>query len=310
MKMFRNLGIVALASMAIVACGQVPAGNVGVKVQNLGEGSGVVQEEVGVGYEWLGIGTDMYLFPTFEQNYVWTRGQDEGSRNDESFTFQDVDGLSIGADIGISYQIVPEMASDLFETYRMGIDEITDQRIRNMVRDALNAAASTRTAEEIYGAGRVGMMQEVEDSVRSRLEVQGIVVNDVYWIGSLRLPPQVVAAIEAKVRADQEAAQRENQIATAEAQAQIEIAEANGRAESMRLEAQGRADARRIEAQAEADALRVQGEALAENPDIITLNAIESWEAAGGPMPNVWVQGGAESGTLPILDLVGGSTGN
>lgn len=305
MKSLRNLGIVALASMAIVGCGQVTAGNVGVKVHNLGSESGVQEEEVGVGYEWLGLGTDLYIFPTFEQNYVWTQDRSEGSPNDESFTFQDVDGLSISADIGISYQIVPERASDLFETYRMGIEEITDQRIRNMVRDSLNGAASNRTAEEIYGAGRVEMMNEVEVAVRDRLEPQGIIVNDIYWIGSLRLPPQVVAAIESKVRADQEAAQRENQIATAEAQAQIEIAEANGRAESMRLEAQGRADARRIEAQAEADALRVQGEALAENPDIITLNAIESWEAAGGPMPSVWVQGGSESGTLPILDLVG-----
>lgn len=309
LKQIRNVGIAVVAAMAVVACGKVPAGNVGVKVHNLGSESGVVQEEVGVGYEWLGFGTDLYIFPTFEQNYVWTASRDEGSRVDESFTFQDVDGLSINADVGISYVIVPEKASDLFETYRMGIEEITDQRIRNMVRDALNNAASTRTAEQIYGEGRVAMMNEVEDAVRSRLEPQGIIVNDVYWIGALRLPPQVEQAIRNKVEADQQAAQRRNQIATAEAQAQIAIAEAEGLAESRRLQAQGEADARLIAARAEAEALRIQGEALAENPQILELNTIEAWRDAGGPVPHIWVQGGNEA-ALPIIDLGRASQNN
>ena len=302
-KSIRNFAVIALAGMAVVACGKVPAGNVGVKVHNLGSDSGVVQEEIGVGYEWLGLGTDLYIFPTFEQNYVWTSSRDEGSRVDESFTFQDVDGLSINADVGISYVIVPDKASDLFETYRMGIEEITDQRIRNMVRDALNNAASTRPAEQIYGEGRVSMMAEVEEAVRARLEPQGIIVNDVYWIGALRLPAQVEAAIRNKVEADQQAAQRRNQIATAEAQAQIAIATANGEAESRRLQAQGEADARLIAARAEAEALRVQGEALAENPQILELNTIEAWRDAGGPVPHVWVHGGDGQAALPIIDL-------
>lgn len=290
----RNVVLVAAASLAVVACGQVPAGHVGVKVHNLGSESGVVTEEIGVGYEWLGLGTDLYLFPTFEQNYEWTADSRRGSERDESFTFQDRDGLSIGADIGISYVIDPERASDLFETYRMGIEEITDGRIRNMVRDALNDAASTRNVEEIYGAGRVSMMEEVEASIRRRLEPQGIMVNDVYWLGAFRFDPEVQASIDAKVQADQIAAQRERQVATAEAQAQIQVAEARGRAES-----------RRLEAEAEADALRIQGQALRENPEILQLNAIEAWREAGGPMPQVWVQGNNSGGTLPILDLIG-----
>jgi len=271
------LGIVGLA---LTGCGQVQAGYVGVKVHNLGSDSGVVAEEIGVGYEWLGMGTDMYLFPTFEQNYVWTADRQEGSPNNESFSFQDSDGLDINADIGISYQITPDRASDLFETYRLGIEEITDQRIRNIVRDALNNAASNVNAAYIYGSGRVEIMDTVEAAVRDRLAPQGIVVNDIYWIGSLRLPPQVQRAIEMKVEADQEAAQRENQIATAEAQAQIEIAEANGRAQSVLLVARADAEARVLSATAEAEALRIQGAAIDENPDILMLNAIEKWDGA------------------------------
>jgi len=286
MKKFVQGAIVGLSLLSLAACGQVHAGYVGVKVHNLGSDSGVQAEEIGVGYEWLGMGTDMYLFPTFEQNYVWTAAIDEGSPNNESFSFQDSDGLDINADIGISYQIIPDRASDLFETYRLGIEEITDQRIRNIVRDALNNSASAHNAAYIYGAGRVDIMEDVEEAVRERLAPQGIQVNDIYWIGSLRLPPQVQRAIEMKVEADQEAAQRENQIATATAQAQIEIAEATGRAQ-----------ARILEATAEADALRIQGAALRENPDILMLNAIEKWDGA----LSQYSSSGGESSGLPFF---------
>ena len=181
---------------------KVPAGNVGILVHLLGTDSGVNSEEVGVGRTWVGINDELYLFPTFTQNYVWTRNEAEGSRGDESISFQTSNGLNVNADIGISYRIDPTKVNIIFQTYRRGVDEITDIFLRNMVRDALNEATSTMDAEAIYGSGRAALLDNVQASVVSQVEEIGIVVEKIYWIGSLRLPTVVTESIEAKKPAD------------------------------------------------------------------------------------------------------------
>ena len=61
-----------IASLA--ACSKVPAGHVGVKVYLLGSSKGVDTEELGVGRYWIGINEELYLFPTYMQNYTWVKG--------------------------------------------------------------------------------------------------------------------------------------------------------------------------------------------------------------------------------------------
>ncbi len=65
-----------------VGCSKVPAGNVGIKVYLLGKSKGVDTEELPVGRYWIGINEELYKFPTFTQNYVWTKNINEGSIND------------------------------------------------------------------------------------------------------------------------------------------------------------------------------------------------------------------------------------
>ena len=97
-----------------------------------------------VGRYCIGFNEDLYLFPTFTQNYVWTQNKAEGSPNNESITFQTTEGMSVNADVGISYHIKPSKVTTVFLKYRKGVDEITDIFLRNIVRDALNTAASKK----------------------------------------------------------------------------------------------------------------------------------------------------------------------
>ena len=134
--MFANLKKVlalGLAAGALAACSTVPAGHVGVKVYLLGGSKGVDSEELGVGRYWIGMNEELYLFPTFMQNYVWTKEETEGSPTDESLSFQTADGMTANADIGISYSIDPTKVTAIFQKYRRGVDEITDTFLRNMV---------------------------------------------------------------------------------------------------------------------------------------------------------------------------------
>ncbi len=209
-------------------CYKVPAGHVGIKVYLLGTSKGVDTEELKVGRYWFGINEELYLFPTFQQNYVWTQSKDEGSPNDESFLFQTKEGLEVGADIGISYHIDPLKVNFIFQKYRRGVDEITDIFLRNMVRDAINNLSSKLEVESIYGVGKQQLLVDVQNLVQSQVAEQGIIIDKIYAIGNFRLPSQVTAALNSKIEATQRAQQRENEVQEARAQAEKAKAEAEG----------------------------------------------------------------------------------
>ena len=261
-----NRYLILLLPFLLVACTKVPAGNVGVKVFLLGGEKGVDTEELGPGRYWIGWNEDLFIFPTFTQNYTWTKSATEGSPNDESMSFQTVEGLVVGADIGISYHVNPEKVSAVFQKYRKGIEEITDIYLRNMVRDALVNRSSTLPIENVYGKGKAELIKAVQADVINQVRQIGIEVEKVYWIGDLRLPQTVVKALNAKIEATQKAQQRENEVAQAKAEADKAIEQARGQAES-----------RLINAKAEAEAITIKGDALRRSKEVLKLAAIEKW---------------------------------
>lgn len=241
----KTAAVIGLISL-LAACSKVPAGNVGVKFDLYGGDKGVTGEVVGPGKYWLGFNEEMYLFPTFAQNYVWTAGNDLGSPGDESISFQDREGTQINADIGVTYAIDGAKADTVFQKYRKGVDEITDVYLRNMVRDALNSETSKMDVADIYGPGKEELMQRVTNRVRAQVQDIGIVVEKIYWIGAMRLPSTITAAIDRKIAATQQAQQRENELQTATAQAQIEREKARGEADARVIAAEGEAKANRL----------------------------------------------------------------
>lgn len=255
----------------MAACSQVPAGHVGIKVYLLGQKKGVDIEVLPVGRYWIGINEQLYTFPTFEQNYVWTRDEHEGNTHDESITFQDNQGTTINGDFGISYHIEPEKAATVFQKYRRGLDEITDIFLRNQVRDALNKVASKMTVDEIYGEKKGEFMEEAQGLVADQVKDIGIYITKIYIVGSLRLPENVTTALNLKIASTQRAIQRENELREAEAQAKKDVAQAEGQAKAL-LATAG--------AQAEANLTL----AKSLTPELVQYKAIEKWN---GSLPQV-----------------------
>jgi regulator of protease activity HflC (stomatin/prohibitin superfamily) len=286
-SMFSKAILVCAALMALTGCDKVPAGNVGVKFHLLGGDKGVDTEELSPGRYWIGINEELYLFPTFTQTYVWTVEAIDGDSTNESITFQDKDGLRVNADIGISYSVDPDKVTTLFQKYRKGIEEITDTYLRNMVRDALISAASTRSIESIYGPGKAHLLAEVEKNVSAVAGPLGIHIEKLYWAGELRLPEAVTAAINNKLKANQFAQQRANEVAAAKAEADKAIETARGTAESQL-----------IVARAEADSIRLKGEALSQNPRLIEYKALEQWD---GKLPQM-----TGNGAIPFIQVAPG----
>lgn len=263
--------------LAIVGCSKVPAGNVGIKVYLLGTSKGVDVEQLGAGRYWIGMNEELFLFPTFTQNYTWTKACVKGDCENEELGFQTVEGLAVTADVGISYRIDEKKAALIFQKYRKGVDEITDLYLRNMVRDSLVKNASNMQVESVYGSGKTKLIEQVQADVIAQTKDVGIIVEKIYWIGELRLPPVVSGSINAKIQATQMAEQRRNEVEQSKAEADKKVEEARGDAESTL-----------IRARAEAQALNLRGQALKDNKDLVQLNAIEKWN---GVLPQV--NGGA-----------------
>lgn len=275
--------LLALSILSLLGCSRVEVGQVGIKVHMLGGDKGVDSEELGPGRYWIGMNEQLYTFPTFMQNYVWTKSPTEGKEEDESITFQTKEGLSVNADIGITYTLQPDKISILFQKYRKGVDEITDIYLRNLVRDAINTESSTKSIETVYGEGKADLIKAAEARLRNEVGQYGIIIDHLSWVGDIRLPEAVTTAINGKIMASQMAITRQNEIETAKAEALKAVAIAEGEAQS-----------KLVVAKAEAEAVRLKGEAVKNNPGVAELNAIERWN---GVLPTV------TSGNVPFINL-------
>lgn len=259
-RMKAKLLILLPLSAALFGCTRVPAGNVGVKVDLYGSDKGVQNLTVGPGYYYTGWNTQIYLFPTYLQNYTWTKD------NKEDITFQTSEGLSVTTDVGITYQILPDNVSQVFQEYREGVNEITATYLRNYVRDAMNQVASTMTVDQLVGAGKEQFIEQVNQIVTQESAQKGIQIDKISLIGTFVLPESVTDSINAKIQANQNALTAQNQIATAQAQAQSTI----------------------IAAQAQAKANQLISQSL--TPEIVQYNAVQKWngilpQATGAAVP-------------------------
>lgn len=111
----------------------------------------------------------LFVFGVAASYLVSAKDPAEGSPNDESITFQTVEGMEVGADVGISYHIDPKKVSNIFQKYRKGITEITDIYLRNMVRGTFVAEASQLEVESVYGKGKNNLLMSVESRVKLSL---------------------------------------------------------------------------------------------------------------------------------------------
>ena len=267
--MKKRLSVIALAAictMGIIGYDRVEPGFVGIKVNKVGEDKGI-GEVVGVGHQWVGINTELYVFPTFKQMKIY----------DEPFTFQMSDGTAIGHKIGVTYLVNRDKVTTVFQTYRKGVDDITESDLRQKIADSLNRLASRMTTDSFIDVGKAQLLDNALKDIQKEMSPVGIEVLSLSWVGKPDYPKTVIESINAKVTANQRTLQRQQEVEQRKAEANM-----------LREQANGEADAIRARAQAEADAIRLRGEALRQNPNVMELEAINKWN---GQLPQYMTQG-------------------
>lgn len=258
------MAILFAMSLTLSSCiSTVPAGYRGIKVYLLGNRKGVESKQLGVGAYFLGFNQKIYTFPVFQQNYVW-RDETQQRGVDNSINFQSKEGLDVRGDFGISYSILADSVPAIFQKYRRGIDEITNIFLKNMVRDALNTAASRMPIESIYGIHKKDLLLRVDSMVTLQTRKYGIIIDRIYTIGELHLPASIESAINDKLEANQRSQQAQNEVKAVEAEATKKIARSKGEAESKIIGSKADAESRVIEAKAQSDIAKINAEAEAQ----------------------------------------------
>lgn len=274
--------------MAVTGCSRVEVGHVGVKVDKYGDDRGVNTEVLGPGKYLVGINTEVYEFPTFTQTDKWTKSTSEGSKVDESISFQVAGGILVNTDIGISYHIDRANVVTVFQKYRAGIEQVSDTVLRNMVRDELNRTGISYDVESLQGSGKVELMDKVTSDVKTKAIALGITVENISFINDMRFPPSIVNAINAKIQATQDAMRIENEVRQTKATSEKLIVQA---------------DAQVKVAEAEAKAMELRGRAMQQNANLLELKRLEVQQEAvakwDGKLPTQMVPGS----TVPFINL-------
>jgi regulator of protease activity HflC (stomatin/prohibitin superfamily) len=293
----RRLAVVLALGVGALALGcqtttRVDAGHVGIRVRLAGSDRGIQDMPVVTGWVFFNPLTEqIVLFPTSVQNVVWTQSANEGRPIDESITFSSGEGVNIGADIGLSFHIDPTLAPRLYGRFRLNdLAILSDGYMRNTVREAFNDVASKLSVQEIYGSGKSRMLADVAQKCRDVFGKDGIIIDQLTINGALRLPQNVMDAINRAMEATQNAIQSRNRIAQVEAEATQAVTQAHGQAEAARQKAEGDGDALLIRARSEAQANEIIR--LSTTPAVLQYRAIEHWD---GKLPEY------SAGALPLL---------
>ena len=295
--MMRKYGVLAIPLFLVlffVGCAtRIGPGRVGIKVDLAGSQRGVEDLPIRTGWVFYNfLSSTIVEYPTSVQTAKWTKDPNEGSSNNEEMSFNTKDGLTVYGDLSVSYHLDANKVPAFYVKFRNDdINQFTHGFLRNVARDAINRTGSQYTVQEIMGEKK----SELEQNSRSDLQKQvadiGVVIDQFGFIGSPRPPQSVIAAINAKVQAQQIAVQKQNELVQAQADAAKLVAAAEGQAKAQVAVANGEAESNRVRAASISQNI-IEWQKLA-----VTDRWIEKWN---GQVPQVQTNG---NGPGMLLDI-------
>ena len=151
------------------------------------------------------------------------------------FVLPSKEGLNINARMAILYRILPERAADVITTIGADYEETF---IAAVFRSAAADVTARFFAKDMYSSERSRIEKEVAALMSKTLDSRGIVIESVL-MKSISLPAGLAAAIEQKLRAEQEAQQMLFSIEREKLEAQRKIIEATGVRDAQKIVAEG-----------------------------------------------------------------------
>lgn len=142
------------------------------------------------------------------------------------------EGLIVGLDTSLLFQVVPESAPTIRQT--VGWNYV-DLLIIPYFRSALRDVVSAYPVKQVYANdGRKEIAFKIKSFLQETLEARGILIVDVL-LRDVKLPERFKESIEAKLTAEQRVQQKQFELEQAVKDAEIEVARAKGAAESQEI---------------------------------------------------------------------------
>lgn len=259
----------------------IEPGHVGIVIHRAG--GGVDPQPLGPGFHLRNpLFTQIQEYPTFMQTLVLTRGNTEGSPNNDEINVNSVEGQPLSLDVSMSFELNPAKVPALYQTFRTDVQTISHGFIKQAIRQSLQEVVGQEQIAEILGPKKAEVVTRTQALLQKRLDPYGMEVKQ-FTLNEFRAPPAVMEAISLKNVMQQQGLTAQNELQKNQFQAQGDSIKAAGRAKAILTEA---------EAQARANELLSRS---------ITTNLVQ-YEMAkrwNGQMPQV------TGGAMPMLQLPG-----
>lgn len=242
----RVLGMAAVCALMLCAtnCTRIGPGHVGIVINMAGSDKGVSDIPTTTGWTFYNpMSQSVFEYPTYMQTVKWTRDVNEGAPQNEEITFTNRDSMLIAVDVSLSYTLDASHVPAFYVKFRN--DDLTGFTygfMRNVARDAFNESAGKFTIEQIMGDNGP-FVAEVRAKLQEQLKPLGVHIEQFGFIGAPRPPQNVIDSINQKVQAQQLALQKQNELASSQADAAKTVARAKGDADARVAQATGEAEA-------------------------------------------------------------------
>ncbi len=283
------IGVIVLAVLAgiytVMRFEYVGQGQVGVvwSMKN-----GVKEEVLTPGAHFVGPFDKVKKYPVSQQQLVLSNNPSDYNKKEHADWHVDApaDGGMVKMNMTINYNFIPERVVGLYSKFNgMDGEAIVDGMVQNSVIAYIKEVTPKFTVMEIYSTKRSEVSQAITEYLNGKLQEEyGISISSALII-DVQLDETLMAKVQAKEQAKQDAekaeldkqtAQAQAEVAkvNAEAEATVAVERAKGEAEVKRIEAEADAEKTRIKAQAEADANNYVSQSI--TPELIQMREAEA----------------------------------
>lgn len=209
----------------LIACIRVVApGEVGIPVV-----FGTAKSQVGAGINFVNPFTSVKKLSVRTEQYTMSHTTDEGSKKgDDSVEVLGKDGATGKVDATVLYRLDEKSASKVYR--EVGTDYV-DKLVRPTTRTCIRSGFAYETMIAAATTARQPISINIEKCVKDTIESRGIIL-EAFQLRDVRLSQTVQDSIDAKVKAEQSAAQQSFELDKTRQQADIRRVEAQGLADS------------------------------------------------------------------------------